>query len=88
MFYDKEAIYRKSGQLPCYIKRFKRDGYTFMNKKDKLTVENFVSTGMELETLYVCFPDFAKEEIAAIYEEYRDNDELFVRPGNVSINCS
>ena len=34
-----------------------------MNKRDQMTVENFVSTGMDLETLYACFQDFSKEDI-------------------------
>lgn len=59
-----------------------------MNKKDQLTVENFVSTGMELETLYTCFPDFSKEEIAAIYNNYKAN-QLNENENNImSINCS
>ncbi len=59
-----------------------------MNKKDQMTVENFVSTGMELETLYTCFPDFSKEEIAEIYNNYKDNEVPTNNPTNMSINCS
>ena len=33
-----------------------------MNKRDQMTVENFVSTGMGLETLYACFKDFLSME--------------------------
>ena len=62
---------------------------TTMNKKDQMTVENFVSTGMELETLFACFPDFSKEEIAEIYNNYKntqlpsDDDTM-----GISVNCS
>lgn len=60
-----------------------------MNKKDQMTVENFVSTGMELETLYTCFPDFSKEEIAEIYNNYKDNQSSGnTSPINISVNCS
>ena len=59
-----------------------------MNKKDQMTVENFVSTGMELETLYTCFPDFSKEEIAEIYNNYKDNEVPAGNSTSMSINCS
>ena len=60
-----------------------------MTKKDILTVENFVSTGMELETLYACFPDFSKDEIADIYNEYKENNHSLAEDMNdISINCS
>lgn len=59
-----------------------------MNKKDQMTVENFVSTGMDLETLYACFQDFSKEEIAEVYNKYKaakpDSEDVT----SVSINCS
>lgn len=60
-----------------------------MNKKDKMTVENFVSTGMDLETLYACFQDFSKEEIAEIYNSYKKTqDDGVSGESNISINCS
>ena len=59
-----------------------------MNKKDQLTVENFISTGMELETLYACFPDFAKEEILEIYSNYKTEQPEDDDNRNMSINCS
>ncbi len=59
-----------------------------MNKKDKMTVENFVSTGMDLETLYACFQDFSKEEIAEIYNNYKDNKPVDADGHTMSINCS
>lgn len=60
-----------------------------MNKKDQMTVESFVSTGMDLETLYAYFKDFSKEEIAEIYNNYKEN-QVNVNKGStgVSINCS
>ena len=58
-----------------------------MNKRDRMTVENFVSTGMDLETLYACFQDFSKEEIAEIYNNYKEN-QVNVDSTGVSINCS
>ena len=58
-----------------------------MNKRDRMTVENFVSTGMDLETLYACFQDFSKEEIAEIYNNYKEN-QINVDSTGVSINCS
>lgn len=59
-----------------------------MNKKDQMILENFVSTGMELETLYTCFPDFSKEEIAEIYNNYKDNEVPTSNSTGMSINCS
>ena len=60
-----------------------------MNQKDKMTVENFVSTGMELETLYACFPDFSREEITEIYNNYKHNQSSEnTSPINISVNCS
>lgn len=59
-----------------------------MNKKDQITVENFVSTGMELETLYTCFPDFSKEEIVEIYNNYKENQRTDTTENTMSINCS
>ena len=59
-----------------------------MNKKDQMTVENFVSTGMDLETLYVCFQDFSKEEIAEIYNNHKDNQPVYADGHTMSINCS
>ena len=60
-----------------------------MNKRDQMTVENFVSTGMDLETLYACFQDFSKEEIAEIYNNYKENQvNVNADSTSVSINCS
>jgi len=59
-----------------------------MNKRDQMTVETFVSTGMELETLYTCFPDFPKEEIAEIYNKYKENKPESSDENTMSINCS
>ncbi|MBR4706734.1 MAG: hypothetical protein IKP29_01615 [Pseudobutyrivibrio sp.] len=59
-----------------------------MNKRDQMTVETFVSTGMELETLYTCFPDFPKEEIAEIYNNYKENRPESSDENTMSINCS
>ena len=59
-----------------------------MNKKDQMTVENFVSTGMDLETLYSCFQDFPKEEIAEVYNNYKATQVEPENSGSVSINCS
>lgn len=59
-----------------------------MNQRDKLAVENFVSTGMSLETLFTCFPDFPKEEIAEIYNNYKGNQPEDTEGHTMSINCS
>lgn len=59
-----------------------------MNKKDQMTIENFVSTGMELETLYSCFPDFPQEEIAEIYRNYKGRQSSEDDGVTMSINCS
>ena len=59
-----------------------------MNQKDKLAVENFVSTGMDLETLYTCFPDFPREEITEIYKNYKENQPESIGGNSMSINCS
>ena len=59
-----------------------------MNSKDRMTVENFVSTGMDLETLYSCFQNFSKEEIAEIYNNYKAEQPEDDGRGSMSINCS
>ena len=59
-----------------------------MNKKDQMTVENFVSTGMDLETLYSCFQDFSKEEIDEVYNNYKATQVEPETSGSMSINCS
>lgn len=59
-----------------------------MNKRDQMTVENFVSTGMELETLYTCFPDFPREEIAEIYNNDKSQQPEDTEGNTMSINCS
>ncbi len=37
-----------------------------MNEQDRRAVENICITGMELENLYSCFPNFSREEIEKI----------------------
>ncbi len=64
------------------------EGKIQMNNKDKTTVETFVSTGMDLETLYTCFPDFSREEIAEIYKSCKDNQFSDGDEHKMSINCS
>ena len=59
-----------------------------MNSKDRMTVENFVSTGMDLETLYSCFQNFSKEEIAEIYNNYKAEQPEDDGRSSLSINCS
>ena len=59
-----------------------------MNKKDQLTVENFISTGMDLETLYSCFQDFSREEIAEVYNNYKVDASGTDTGASISINCS
>lgn len=59
-----------------------------MNKKDQMTVENFVSTGMDLETLYACFQDFSKEEIEEVYHNYKEAQPEAEAGVSVGINCS
>ncbi|SDB07204.1 hypothetical protein SAMN02910298_00229 [Pseudobutyrivibrio sp. YE44] len=59
-----------------------------MNKKDQMTVENFVSTGMDLETLYACFQDFSKEEIAEVYHNYKAAQIETENGDTLSVNCS
>lgn len=59
-----------------------------MNQRDKLAVENFVSTGMDLKTLYTCFPDFPKDEISEIYNNYKGNQPEDSEGNTMSINCS
>ena len=73
--------------MPC--SNFYKDiGEKRMNKKDQMTIENFVSTGMELETLYSCFPDFPQEEIAEIYRNYKCHQPGEDDGVTMSINCS
>ena len=59
-----------------------------MNKKDQMTVENFVSTGMDQETLYACFQDVSQEEIAEVYHNYKAAQPETEAGASVSINCS
>ena len=64
------------------------EGEGIMNKKDQMTVENFVSTGMDLETIYSCFQDFSKEEIAEVYNNYKATQTEPENSSSMSINCS
>ena len=59
-----------------------------MNQRDKLAVENFAGTGMDLETLYTCFPDFPREEIAEIYNNDKSQQPEDTEGNTMSINCS
>ncbi len=59
-----------------------------MNQRDRLAVENFVSTGMDLETLYTCFPDYPRKEIAEIYNNYKGTQPEDTKGNTMSINCS
>lgn len=59
-----------------------------MNKRDQMAVETFVGTGMELETLYTCFPDFSKDEITEIYNNYKASQTTDEGGHSMSINCS
>ncbi len=59
-----------------------------MNEQDRRAIENMCLTGMELDSLYACFPKFAKEEIEKIYCEIRSGSENKGEENVISINCS
>ena len=60
-----------------------------MTKRDEMTVETFVGTGMDLETIYTCFPDFPREEIAVIYNRCKAQNAVSDGDATgMSINCS
>ena len=54
----------------------------------KVKLEDIIEA-MELESLYACFPDFSKDEIADIYNKYKENHHSLAEDMNdISINCS
>ncbi|MCR4566601.1 MAG: hypothetical protein K5769_01010 [Pseudobutyrivibrio sp.] len=59
-----------------------------MNTRDKQTVETYVGTGMDLDTLYTCFSDFSREEVAEIYNNYKASHSMEAGTNSMSINCS
>lgn len=46
-----------------------------MNEQDTRAIENMCLTGMELNSLYTCFPSFSREEIEKIYNEVKSKPE-------------
>lgn len=61
-----------------------------LSEKDRSVVDSYARCGMSLETLYISFPGFDKEDIKAVYDAYKnekaDSDDSFT--GGISINCS
>lgn len=59
-----------------------------LTEKDRAVVAQMCRTGMNLETLFKCFPKFKTEDLKAIFaEENRvHEDEPFDM--NISCNCS
>ena len=59
-----------------------------MNEQDIRAIENMCLTGMELNSLYACFPSFSREEIEKIYNEVKSKLEDSVESDVISVNCS
>ena len=59
-----------------------------MNEQDLRAIENMCLTGMELNSLYACFPSFSREEIEKIYNEVKSKPEDGLENKMISVNCS
>lgn len=42
-----------------------------MSERDRAVVDAYARTGMSLETLVMSFPQFAKEDVNDVYNEYK-----------------
>ncbi len=59
-----------------------------VNEQDRRAVENIALTGMDIDGLYVCFPNFPMEEIKQIFNETRNQSEDGEDSNVISVNCS
>ena len=59
-----------------------------MNGQDCRAVENMCLTGMDLNSVYACFPAFPKEEIEKICNEVKNRPEDGVENEGIRVNCS
>ena len=61
-----------------------------ISEKDKSVIDSYARCGMSLETLYISFPKFDKEDVKAVYDAYKSekaaDDDGY--KGGISINCS
>ena len=61
-----------------------------LSEKDKSVIDSYARSGMSLETLYLSFPKFDKEDVKAVYDAYKSekvaDDNNY--SGGISINCS
>ena len=61
-----------------------------MSERDKAVVDAYCRVGMSLTTLIRSFPQFARNDVEEVYNEYRRSkgyDEADLH-GGVSCNCS
>lgn len=59
-----------------------------MNEQDRRAVENMCLTGMSLEALCACFPNFDRGNIEKIYNEVKNKPEDGAEDNVISVNCS
>jgi len=58
-----------------------------MNEQDCRAVENVCYTGMDLDGLVACFPEFPKEEIERIFTTSSNRSSDDAVDTLISINC-
>ena len=62
-----------------------------LSERDRAVVDSYARCGMSLDTLYMSFPSFNKEDIKAVYDAYKNESVEPDEPafgGGISINCS
>ena len=59
-----------------------------MQEQDKRAVESMCRCGLNLEGVINIFPNFPREEIAAVYKSVRGRDTDVNGESGISINCS
>ena len=59
-----------------------------MEERNIRVVESMCATGMELDTLYDCFPDMDRNDIKVIYESYHAENVLTNHDTGIRMNCS
>ncbi len=59
-----------------------------MNERDKRVVENFINTGMNLDSVCASFPTFEKWEIEELYYAYHSKEHHNGEELQIKVNCS
>lgn len=59
-----------------------------LSERDKSVVYSMCQTGMSFETLKLSFPKFDIEDLKAVYEEHKRDDNTEPEEITISCNCS